>query len=335
MPKPPTAPPGGKSLGAAKAEDGEVFSLFESDENIDKEKLSAAVKPIADRLATELRRSFDYFVGQLGGGEIKKVTLSGGGAALRGLAEYLSTQLNVPVAVFDPLRYVQVSESSAAKFNPQAFSVAMGMSMRILDGTPLDIDMLPENIVAVRRMRSMATDFKALGWAAAVLVGFLGFYSYMTVHNTEVLHAKIKSDIQELEPVVSRTRQLEKDQTTVNDLEKSIANLISAKANWVEVLTALDRTLPDNAYVAAMTMPAKEKIELRIVASSLTEIPEIGKRFQQADLTKNLFSVANRPNPREAIVPGTTNTKIFEVDFSLRIDHNAANAAKSSEGGGG
>ena len=337
-PKPPApAPPGGpggKSLGAAKAEDGEVFSLFESEKEdikVDKDKLTAAVKPIADRLATELRRSFDYFVGQLGGGEIKRVHLSGGGAALKGLAEYLSTQLNVPVTVFDPVGKVTVP-SGQSQDNPQAFAAALGMGMRILDGTPLDIDMLPENILAIRRMRSMGKDVKWFGIAAGLLLVLGGLSAYMTVHNTKTLHAKIQSDIQELDPVVTRTRQLEKDQKTVNDLEKSIANLLGSRAMWMAVLSALDRTIPENAAVRSLTMPTKERIDLRIVTNSLAEIPGIGKRFQTPELTKDLFTLVNRPSPRE--VEGPTG-KTFEVDFTLQVNHAAAAKSAPVPGAGG
>ena len=326
MPKPPSppAPPGGKSLGAAKAEDGEVFSLFESDEKVDKEKLSAAVKPIADRLATELRRSFDYFIGQLGGGEIKKVTLSGGGAALKGLAEYLTTQLNVPVVTFDPLKKVTVPQNLPAQTNVMGFSAVLGMGMRMLDGTPLDIDMLPENIMAVRRVKSLGKDLKLFGAAAALLLGLAGTWAFMTVHNTKVLLEKIQSDITELAPVVDRVRKLEKDQKVVDDLEKSINALISSRGNWVDVLVAVDKTVPEYASVRSMSMPAKERMELQIICNSLAEVPELGKRFQTPDLTKGLFSMTNRPNPRKA--EGT----LFVVDFILKVNHAAV-----KKGGGG
>lgn len=323
VPKPPMPPPPkgpeGKSLGAAKAEDGEVFSLFESgDDKVDKEKISAAIKPIADRMATELRRSFDYFVSQLGGGEINRVHLSGGGAALKGLAEYLTAQLNVPVKVFDPMKKVTVPQGLPSQSCPQGFSTVIGMGMRMLDGSPLDIDMLPENIVAVRRMRSMGQDLKLFGAAAVVLLGLIGTYAFMTLHNTQTLHDKIQANIQELEPVVVKTRQLEKDQKAVNDMEKSIAALVGARANWIEVLLALDKTLPENAAIRSMSMPGKEKMDIRIVTSTLTEIPDLGKRFQSQELTKGLFTLTNRPSPRTG--EGTT----FEVDFALKINHAAA-----------
>lgn len=261
-------------------------------------------------------------MGQLGGGEIKRVNLSGGGAALKGLAEYLSTQLNVPVTVYDPMKKVTGPAGKEGLTNPQGFSTVIGMGMRMLDGSPLDIDMLPENIVAVRRMRSMGKDLKFFAVAAVLLLGLVGLYAFMTVHNAKTLLAKIQSDIQELAPVAERVRQLEKDQKTVNDLEKSIATLVGSRANWMAVLTALDKTLPENAFIRFMGMPTKEKIEIRIVTSSLAEIPEIGKRFQSPDFTKGLFTLTNRPNPRQGETP-----QIFEVDFTLQVNHMAATKA--------
>ncbi len=323
-PKPPGPPkaPDGKSLGAAKADDSAVFDLFDSDEKVDKEKLSAAVKPIADRLATELRRSFDYFVTQLNSGEIKRVHLSGGGATLKGLAEYLSTQLNIPITVFDPMAKVEIVDGASQTENPQIYTTTLGMGMRMIDGTPLDVDMLPENIMAMRRMRSLGKEMKLLGAAAGILAAMFLWDMYMTVHNTEVLHKKIQTDIQELEPVVSRTRQLEKDQKTVNDMEKSIATLIGSRSSWLAILTALDKTVPDNASISRMAMPAKDRLEIQVVTSSLSDIPEIGRRFQSPEYTKGLFTLTNRPNPREGQEAG--GAKTFQVDFQLKVDHSAA-----------
>jgi len=325
LPKPP-APPDGKSLGAAKAGDSEVFNLFEGeDEKVEKDKLTAAVKPIADRLATEFRRSFDYFSGQLSGGDIKKVTLSGGGAALKGLAEYLSAQLNVPVTVYNPAEKIS-GQADFTLAQHQHFSVAYGMGIRVLDKSPIEVNLLPENIVAVRRMRSMGKDIKLLGVAAVFFLTFAAAFALRTYQNTSTLHTKLMADIQELEPIVSRTRQLEKDQKTVDDMEKSISSLVGGKARWIDVLIALDKTLPDNASIVNMTMPVKERMEVRIIASTLNEIPEIGRRFQTPELTKNLFTIVNRPTPVE--IEKTSGQgqgqKFFQVDFMLQINHAAA-----------
>lgn len=310
-----------------------MFSLFEGggdDEKIDKDKVTAAIKPIADRMVTELRRSFDYFSSQLGGGDVKKIILSGGGASLKGLPEYLTAQLNVPVVLFDPLTAaVPPPPAGRETLNSQIFASVVGMGMRLLDGTPLDINLIPANIQAIRRMRSMGRDLKYLAIAAGLLLAQLGVYAFMITRNQDTLYRKLQGDVQELESVVMQTRQLEKDQKTVNDLEKSIASLVSAKAKWIPVLVALDRTLPDNASVRSMSMPAKDQIALQVIANSLTEIPDIGKRFQSPEYTKNYFSLTNKPSPRKTNMGGID---MFEVQFDLRVDHTAV-SVKSEPGG--
>ena len=91
-----------------------------------------ALETVSRDLSLELRRTFDYF-GSTGDSErIGHIVLSGGAARLRGLPDYLSSTLGIPVDLARPLERIEVDaalsvEASAAG---PGLAVAVGLALR-------------------------------------------------------------------------------------------------------------------------------------------------------------------------------------------------------------
>ncbi|MBI5453877.1 MAG: type IV pilus assembly protein PilM [Deltaproteobacteria bacterium] len=83
-----------------------AFGLTADDGKEDKARkiLSQAV----ERLCTEVQRSFDYFQAQFREGSVSKLFLSGGSARLKGMEEFVSNIIAVPVFKDDPLRSIRI-----------------------------------------------------------------------------------------------------------------------------------------------------------------------------------------------------------------------------------
>ena len=81
----------------------------------------------------ELRRSIDYYRSR--GGEIEQVALTGGGANLRGIDEYIDRSLALPVSKINAFQGIGVelppgAETYAGEFASE-FTVAIGMGLHI------------------------------------------------------------------------------------------------------------------------------------------------------------------------------------------------------------
>ena len=91
--------------------------------------LNAGIRP----LLAEIRSSINYFRAGSDGALIEGISLTGGGAALPGLAAALSTQNNVPTTVVTPLRHLVGSPSAGepGAFDPtsMASAVSIGLAM--------------------------------------------------------------------------------------------------------------------------------------------------------------------------------------------------------------
>jgi len=84
-------------------------------------------------LLTEIRSSVHYFTSSFAGLELERLSLTGGGAALPGLARELETQLSVATRVVDPLQHVRNrwanKGTQEAETQRWATAVSVGLAM--------------------------------------------------------------------------------------------------------------------------------------------------------------------------------------------------------------
>ncbi|BDI31249.1 hypothetical protein CCAX7_33000 [Capsulimonas corticalis] len=113
-----------------------------SDNDI-KDQVFEAIAPVLGELATELRRSLDYFRSRAQGRSVDRVLLVGGSANLHNIGVFLQNELQVPVIVADPFAGMQVASKH---YDPQylqsiasSFAVAFGLAAResVFNANPL------------------------------------------------------------------------------------------------------------------------------------------------------------------------------------------------------
>ena len=82
-------------------------------------------------LARDIRASFDYFEGMMGG-SVQKIYLSGGGALARGMTDYMKEKLGIPVVLWNPLRKIDDNDLPDKEFligHSTLLAVTMGIAM--------------------------------------------------------------------------------------------------------------------------------------------------------------------------------------------------------------
>ena len=98
--------------------------------------LHAAILPIMVDLRTRLVRHYEYWQthhGEKAGGTIECIYLSGGGANLKGVGEYLSALLDVKVVAANPWVNVCSFEDFVPPltfYQSQGFTAAIGLALR-------------------------------------------------------------------------------------------------------------------------------------------------------------------------------------------------------------
>jgi type IV pilus assembly protein PilM len=88
----------------------------------------------AEPICLEIERSVDYFRSTYGGGDIKQVLISGGGAKIPGIAAELTQRLGIDTEVINPFRKIdynkkEIDEATTIDIGPIA-AVAVGLGLR-------------------------------------------------------------------------------------------------------------------------------------------------------------------------------------------------------------
>lgn len=94
-------------------------------------KVRNALMPVTNSMVTNIQKAMRYFDNQetqtIKGGTIQRLVLTGGSAQLPGIAEYLTTALNLEILLSAPFA---TATGDIPTNNVQAFSVCMGLLMR-------------------------------------------------------------------------------------------------------------------------------------------------------------------------------------------------------------
>ncbi len=96
-------------------------------------KIARSIEPIMKILVSEISRTFTYFKERVSGSEIKNLFLTGGGALLPKLDEYLSKEINIKASLVNPLANITLSgnvRKEVDQVNIHSYSVAMGLGLK-------------------------------------------------------------------------------------------------------------------------------------------------------------------------------------------------------------
>ncbi len=110
--------------------------VSEAVDGIEEKSIEPLMTNVTEIVAMEIQKTFDFYRATTDDNEtvVQKILISGGGSKLAGLAQELSTRLELPVEVLDPFRNIKVDPK---KFDPDylaeivpEMAVAVGLAVR-------------------------------------------------------------------------------------------------------------------------------------------------------------------------------------------------------------
>ncbi|MEE9392873.1 MAG: pilus assembly protein PilM [Planctomycetota bacterium] len=144
------------------------------------EKVANAIMGVAGQLAGMVQSTINFARAQSGHRDMQigRVLLSGGGASLPGLEEYLAGNLKTQVEVFRPDAGIDFSalpadERELFEADPAAFVIPLGLARMSDDAEAFGLDLIPEKIKSKRAFTQRTLFMILAGVAAACFLGFL------------------------------------------------------------------------------------------------------------------------------------------------------------------
>ena len=106
-----------------------VASIMKNEAIEDQSTLGVAERSVYDNLIEDLRRSLRFYAKQTGQSFFLKILLTGGAAGTPGLAELISSKLNIDCDILNPFEGLDGAESLNFD-NPSQYVLAMGLCIR-------------------------------------------------------------------------------------------------------------------------------------------------------------------------------------------------------------
>jgi type IV pilus assembly protein PilM len=217
------------------------------------------MRPVLERLVTEIGRSLDYYRSQFNVERVNRVLLTGGGANLKNMAAYLSRELHLPVEKFSPITKIPFDANridvSLVDQRGSDFTVALGLALP----EPKRIEFLPVRKSLWSRVHLHRRGLIPILIPFLIFLGFLGIILKM---NGEVatLQKNFDAKIEQVKDVETLRTKLtllkEKEEKMKQDLSLLPASS-TLSIPYQEILREVGQAVPNNVALTLFEIQPK------------------------------------------------------------------------------
>ena len=222
------------------------------------DEIRGPVRAAAGQLAGTITSSINHAKIQLNDRElaVDKVYLSGGGARLRGLPEYLGGALKIPVELLDPFRTLDTSPLGAAAETfrqlPTDMAVAVGLAQLLSPPTSVaasTLSILPDRL---KKRKSFLRTTLWLGLAGGILLAALLASTVLGLVRRSSERSALKAFQDSTAAERGRFDEMSKQYASLRDLRARTDSLQAYLAGGrvaLDVAARLQRALPPQGLV--------------------------------------------------------------------------------------
>ncbi len=258
---------GALNLSADEAEARKVArgNLGPAAEGEEDDELRPVVRSAAGQFAGFITSSINHAKMQLNDRElaVDRVYLSGGGARLRGLPEYLSSALKTPVEILDPFRNLDTAAlekrpgGEEIRSLPTDLAVALGLA-QLVSPTPATassvLSILPD---ALKKRRDFFRSTLWLGAAGGILLAALAVLTGLAVVRRGSERAaldKFRSETVAIKEQIDRMDRLSAEQRELAAKTDYLLSYLSGGRAALDVVARLGKALPKGMTMRELKM---------------------------------------------------------------------------------
>lgn len=210
----------------------------------------------ADRIALEIRKSFDFYIAQPDGMAVDSIVLSGGSGGISGLATYLEDKLGLPVeSRTEP-------ENSAWNFtqpiseveNPISYLIALGLGLSGLGLGQVTVDFLPTDLKTIREFKKKNLE---IGMMAAVLLLIIGLSTQLGTREIAAKNAWMRTNQAQLLEADEDAAEISAARAARQEVEtriKAMGEAIGDRAFWLQFMSMVEASKPSGIILTRFHM---------------------------------------------------------------------------------
>jgi type IV pilus assembly protein PilM len=240
-------------------------------EGIPLSQVAVRIRPVLEKLETEISRSFDYYAFQFQGKSITRLLLTGGGAQLKGIESFFAERFEAKVGFLDPLAPIIFQDSQAfseveAGTRP-VFTVAVGLSLPLKER----FNLLPLDLQPHRKRWSVRAPvaYATLGLLFLFPLAQYGWQSHQQVVS---LRTAVNMKKQSLEKYSYILREHERVKAENSKFDARLAALPGLDIRVPQVaaaLTLISQKIPDKMSLTNMDLKKEERRGLEVKMQGL------------------------------------------------------------------
>lgn len=232
---------------AQKLKEKEVSVILgRAPSNEREEKVSRAIQPVLEELLDEIRRSIGYYRSQLRGATIENLVLTGGGIQLKNIDNFIEENLRIKVKKINPFIRLHLPVDIFSRFpEPSIFSVALGLGLRLLGESRININLLPEPILQRVEFRKK----EPILIISFVLI-FLTLFIYAGIvrqkaFREEIILKNLNDTIQNYSRLDKALKPKLKEKKKLLDAISQFEKIKWQETFWLDVLNEITYLIPD------------------------------------------------------------------------------------------
>jgi len=230
-------------------------------EGIPLSQVAVRIRPVLEKLETEISRSFDYYAFQFQGDTITRLLLTGGGAQLKGIESFFADRFDVKVGFLDPLAPIIMQDSPAfseldAATRP-VFTVAVGLSLPLTER----FNLLPVDLQPHRKRWSVRAPV-AYATLGLLFLFPLGQYAWQSHRQVASLRSAVNVKKTSFEQYKYIFQEHERVRAENSQLDARLAELPKLDINVPPLAAALrliSQKIPENMSLTNMDFEKKEE----------------------------------------------------------------------------
>ena len=217
-----------------------------------------AVKTSMESLHTEIQNSIDYWRFTQKGPEVEELYLCGRSVLLKGFKEFLQEKSRIETFYFNTFSNIEVDEEYAQlRSSETEFTVLLGIALRKLRRTIINIDLLPEEVERVREFRYN----RPYIYLSAITAGFIAITPSLFFNQEKSMLKGLLNEIdvslKQYEKYKPDVDKLKGDITGIKGQVDIIEKIINEKNVWLKRIVTLGSSLPSSRIYITSLIPGQ------------------------------------------------------------------------------
>jgi type IV pilus assembly protein PilM len=228
-------------------------------------RLATLQRPALERFVAEVNRSIDYYRREFGETKIDRLLICGGTSAMKGLREYIQTNLGIPTEMFDPFKEFGLYKKGTAPEDMVGYRLVTALGL-IYDHA--SVDLLPGEM---KTGKFVARDIRlaiagGVVWAGLLILIYVVLAGWSQASVVQV--NRLKRDIKATEDANKEYFALEDQIKEMEAKQRSLTGVVGEENISVPVLARVTRMIPANIQLNSLALTGQKTVKLTGVVSS-------------------------------------------------------------------